>query len=57
MLRAERMPAARLRRKLFGGAMLAALLIALFAVRAHVTQGPLEEPRDYRGTTPFSARD
>lgn len=29
------------------------LLVAVFAIRGFVTQGELEEPRDYRTTTPF----
>lgn len=57
MLGTGRGAVSRLRRPLFGGAIVTALLLGLFAVRAHVVQGPLEEPRDYLGTTPFSTRD
>lgn len=41
-------------RRLIAAAVAIALLVIFWAVRAIVTLGPLEEPRDYLGTTPFA---
>lgn len=36
------------------GALVVALLVFGFAIRAHTTVGPMETPRDYTTTTPFA---
>ena len=41
-------------RGLFAGVIVVALIVSVFAVRAVLTVGPLEEPRNYIETTPFA---